>query len=632
MAVLFNDDTIGAVYDGTKHNANNTLLESSLGDLGPFIISGLALSIGTGLSVNVALGVASIGGQVNKAAAFVIGSLAPATTNHLYLNQDGTGTSNTSGTQPLKSVKLGTATTGASTVTAVGQSFADGRQQQVRTENLTHGGGAGQPKSQNLASWNATAGDGFECYGVLPSGAVPASSATLAGDTDVLFAGVAQGDIIYRGPVKWQNLAAGTAVQFLRSGGANANPSWVQPSFAASLSDVTLTAVAQGDIAYRGASVWNNLAAGTSAQFLKSGGAAANPSWVQPSLNSSLSDTTLSSVAQGDVLYRGATVWNNLAAGTSGRFLQTQGAAQNPVWALPTFASSLSDVVLTAAAQGDILYRNATQWVNLAAGSAGNTLKTGGVAANPSWAALNLAGGANFVTGVLPTANQAAQAFSGLSDVTLSGTAQGDIAYRGLTAWNNLAAGTAGNTLKSGGAGANPSWAPLNLAGGAAFVTGVVPDANLPTDIPFTDQANTFTVTQSISPAVNTDCLVLTANTGGGLNLKQSAGGTKRVLQILNNVFQFGTDSTNTGTADFWMQNVGSGNVVLQISATDLVTVGSSNASGGALLGVTGGKIGFLGTTPVVKPTLTGIKTGGTALVNLVALLAAYGLFTDLSI
>jgi hypothetical protein len=41
----------------------------------------------------------------------------------------------------------------------------------------------------------------------------------------------------------------------------------------------------------------------------------------------------LGGAAQGDVIYRGAASWDNLAAGTSGQFLQTQGAGANPQWA-----------------------------------------------------------------------------------------------------------------------------------------------------------------------------------------------------------------------------------------------------------------------------------------------------------
>jgi len=41
----------------------------------------------------------------------------------------------------------------------------------------------------------------------------------------------------------------------------------------------------------------------------------------------------IGSAAQGDLLYRGAAGWARLAAGTSGRFLQTLGAGADPAWA-----------------------------------------------------------------------------------------------------------------------------------------------------------------------------------------------------------------------------------------------------------------------------------------------------------
>lgn len=50
---------------------------------------------------------------------------------------------------------------------------------------------------------------------------------------------------------------------------------------------------------------------------------------------------------QGQILYRDASAWAALSAGTSGQFLKTQGAAANPVWA--TLLKSLKSVqVLTA--------------------------------------------------------------------------------------------------------------------------------------------------------------------------------------------------------------------------------------------------------------------------------------------
>lgn len=41
----------------------------------------------------------------------------------------------------------------------------------------------------------------------------------------------------------------------------------------------------------------------------------------------------IGSAAQGDILYRGASSWARLAAGTNGHYLQTQGASANPQWA-----------------------------------------------------------------------------------------------------------------------------------------------------------------------------------------------------------------------------------------------------------------------------------------------------------
>lgn len=41
------------------------------------------------------------------------------------------------------------------------------------------------------------------------------------------------------------------------------------------------------------------------------------------------------SAAQGDILYRNASAWVRLGAGTSGKFLQTLGAGANPQWATP---------------------------------------------------------------------------------------------------------------------------------------------------------------------------------------------------------------------------------------------------------------------------------------------------------
>ena len=102
-----------------------------------------------------------------------------------------------------------------------------------------------------------------------------------------------------------------------------------------------------------------------------------------------------SATTQGYLFYFSATgVLSALAPGAVGQFLQTQGAGANPLWANPesltahTIGSSThSDVNLTSVAQGDILYRNgSSQWVNLAPGTSGQYLQTLGASANPAWA------------------------------------------------------------------------------------------------------------------------------------------------------------------------------------------------------------------------------------------------------
>lgn len=96
------------------------------------------------------------------------------------------------------------------------------------------------------------------------------------------------------------------------------------------------------------------------------------------------------SYAQGDILYHNGTSLTRLPAGTSGYYLKTLGAGANPTWDVPSASvatlDDVGDVTLTGIAQGHLLYRNATGWVNLSVGTSGQFLKTQGAAADPIWA------------------------------------------------------------------------------------------------------------------------------------------------------------------------------------------------------------------------------------------------------
>jgi hypothetical protein len=68
------------------------------------------------------------------------------------------------------------------------------------------------------------------------------------------------------------------------------------------------------------------------------------------------------SAAQGDILYRGASTWTRLAAGSSGAFLQTQGTGANPQWATPSGSSPTTT-------KGDMIVRSSTVDTRLPVGT-----------------------------------------------------------------------------------------------------------------------------------------------------------------------------------------------------------------------------------------------------------------------
>ena len=159
--------------------------------------------------------------------------------------------------------------------------------------------------------------------------------------------------------------------------------------------------------------------------------------------------------------------------------------------------SQVLDMIATV--QGDILYRNASSWVALAPGTSGQVLATGGAAANPAWQTVSgtgtvtnvatgtgLTGGPITVTGTLSFASIAnhdvlanisggsaapiANTMTAILDDTL-GSTQGDILYRGSSAWQVLAPGTNGQVLTQGAS--TPSWASAGTVSSVATGTGL---------------------------------------------------------------------------------------------------------------------------------------------------------------
>ena len=99
----------------------------------------------------------------------------------------------------------------------------------------------------------------------------------------------------------------------------------------------------------------------------------------------------LGAEARGQILYRGATIWELLEPDTAGKLLVTNGAAADPSW------STLSSTIDTAigGTHGDILFRGAAGWERLGFGTVGDVLSTNGAGADPAWITAAGGGGAS---------------------------------------------------------------------------------------------------------------------------------------------------------------------------------------------------------------------------------------------
>jgi hypothetical protein len=353
---------------------------------------------------------------------------------------------------------------------------------------------------------------------------------------------------------------------------------------------------------------------------------------------SALIDEAIAGV-QGDVLYRGSAAWSALPPGTSGQFLQTQGAAANPQWAsaagtgtvntgttgqvayyatstAAVSGESLSSLIDAAidSTQGDILYRGASTWAALPAGTAGQFLQSGGAAANPSWTTSSLAtiptlnilanttGGTAAPAGVLLTA---------LLDADFSST-RGVIPFRGASVWGPIATGTAQNPLQTGGAGADPSWnansllpsaGPVRKLGGLIFSCGAC-----------TAVASTAAATSVFgSPANSFGTLTIPANTlavGQVLRwtLWATYGSTASTPTVAFN-YLLGATTVLTSSAVGTLTAAATNHMAYSTAQSMLfiTTAGSGGAVGGSA------QMNFLNTGTIASAS---IPTGGLATVS----------------
>lgn len=357
-----------------------------------------------------------------------------------------------------------------------------------------------------ITSFSAAAA-GTLLSNITGSSAVPTFN-SLSSIMDAAF-GNTEGDILVRGASNWQVLTPGTTGQFLQTQGAAALPTWANGNAGTVTSVSAGAGLAGGPITTSGALSLAATATLTLLSNITGGSAVPVANTLTSIIDASFSTT------QGAVLYRNASAWVALPPGTAGTFLQTQGASANPQWASAALANInqnylLANTTASPAApvgtavttlldstfgntQGGTLYRGASGWAFLGAGTSGQFLQTQGSSANPIWASGNagtvtsvsagtgLAGGPITGSGSLSlatiatltllsnvtgsTAAPTANTLTSILDASFS-TTQGAVLYRGASSWAALAPGTSGQVFTTGGTGANPSWATAGTSGG----------------------------------------------------------------------------------------------------------------------------------------------------------------------
>jgi len=152
------------------------------------------------------------------------------------------------------------------------------------------------------------------------------------------------------------------------------------------------------------------------------------------------------------------------------------------------------------ATRGGILFRDGNNWTNLAPGTAGQFLQTGGAGADVSWVTpgtltdgnktdITVGGaGSQWLINAGAVSNSKFRDSSGLSVVGRSANSAGSVA--------DMIAAADGQVVRRNGT--TVGFGALDLTSANA-ISGVIPRVNLPTAVPYEDENNVFTLQQTFT-------------------------------------------------------------------------------------------------------------------------------------
>lgn len=288
----------------------------------------------------------------------------------------------------------------------------------------------------------------------------------------------------------------------------------------------------------------------------------------------------------------------NITPGTTGQVLTT-GSGNVLSWQVASAAASgaalignnLSDMSNTSTAfknispmttTGDvIIYGSNSLQVRLAAGNANQVLTANGAGTQPAWVT-NITGSGALQISQYVSGSGALQIGNNLSDVASPSqaikniaptTTWGDIFYAGSgNIQTRLAAGTSGNVLQTGGAGAAPSW--IAVATGSSLTNPMTTAGDMIT-------GGSAGVAQRLAGSISSSSAVLIQTGSGGVSAQPIwTPVSPPLVQVLNSS---GTYSLPTGALGLEVTVVGPGGG----GGGTASTVANSGAGGGGGGGAT---------------------------------------------